>query len=67
MAALVDAVDDDALAHLAARFAARQHGHLVALGDERLRELGDVPRQAALDDRGVLPREEEDAGHRRRP
>ena len=64
-----DAVDVDAAAQLllgrgAVAPPAREHVDLDAVGDERLGELVDVAREAARDDRRVLPREDEDArGH----
>ena len=65
---LAHAVDDHAVAVLLGRevpAAARQHVHLVALRDELLGQLAHVARQAALDDRRVLPGEDQDA-HRAR-
>ena len=41
--------------------AARQHVDLDARADQRLRELADVPREPARDDRRVLPRQDQDA------
>ena len=40
--------------------AARQHVDLDAGAHERLRQLADVPREPACDDRRVLPRQDED-------
>jgi len=61
-----DAVHANAGAHLVRRVAvaaARQHVHRLAVRGERLGELADVAREAALDDRRVLPREDQDAAH----
>src|SRR4051812_3296935 len=60
---LGDAVHEDSMPFLDRRpmaTAARQHVHLGALVDEALGKLADMPRQAAFDDRWVLPREDED-------
>ncbi len=59
-----DAVDQDAGAQLGrgvAGAAARDDVDRVALRREALRELADVAREPALDDRRVLPREDEHA------
>src|SRR6266576_3116902 len=40
---------------------AREHVHRRALAHERLGELAHVPREPALDDRWVLPREDKHA------
>ena len=57
------AVHDDAGDGLGRRHvapAARQHVDLDAGSHERLRQLADVSREPACDDRGVLPRQDED-------
>ena len=41
--------------------ASGQHVHLDALGDQVLGQLADVTRQTALDDRRVLPGDQQDA------
>ena len=63
---LADAVDDDAAAALLDRrlfAAAGQHVDLDVALDQGLGELADVAREAALDQRRVLPGEDQDAGH----
>jgi hypothetical protein len=45
--------------------AAREHVDLDPVADQLLGELADVTRQATLDDRRVLPREDQDAQARR--
>ena len=45
--------------------AAREHVHLDALAHEALGELAHVPAEPALDDRGVLPGDDQDARHGR--
>ena len=63
---LADAVDDHAVAILrvgaagGAVAAAREHVDLGAVADELLGELAHVAGEAALDDRGVLPAEDQD-------
>ena len=63
---LADAVDGDAAAALLGRrllSPAGQHVDLDALLDQPLGELADVAGEAALDQRRVLPGEDQDAGH----
>ena len=64
---LADAVDEDAAAPLLGRrllAAAGQHVDLDVALDQRLGELAHVAGEAALDQRRVLPGEDQDAGHR---
>ena len=64
---LADAVDEDAAATLLGRrllAAAGQHVDLDPALDQRLGELAHVAGEAALDQRRVLPGEDQDAGHR---
>jgi hypothetical protein len=67
---LADAVHGDAVAVLLGvqvTAAARDHVDVHAVGHEVLRQLAHVPRQAALDDRRVLPAQDQDArGHAER-
>ena len=63
LAHAVDVDAGDVLLGGHALVAAREHVHLDALGDELLGELAHVPREAALDDRRVLPGEDQDAVH----
>ncbi len=63
---LADAVDPDPAAALLRRrllAPAGQHVDLDAVLDQRLGELADVACEAALDQRRVLPGEDQDAGH----
>ena len=66
---LADAVDEDAAGALLGRrllAAAGEHMDLDFALDQGLGELADVAGQAPLDQRRVLPGEDQDAGHRQR-
>ena len=63
MRALVDAMDHDAGPLPERGLAAGEDVDLDPTRHERLRELAHVPGEPALHDRGVLPRQDENARH----